>query len=323
MSDESASNTSPVPLRLDGRVAIVTGAGGGLGASYARQLASRGAAVVVNDLGTSVDGQSSEAGGAAEAVAAGIRAAGGRAVANTSDVADRDSAREIVSAAIDNFGGLDIVVNNAGIIRRMEFAALDFESLEAVFRVNYIGVLNVISAAWPGLCERGYGRIVNSTSSAGVLGNYAATAYGSTKAAIVGLTRVLALEGAPHGIGVNAIAPRALTRMTPGKTRGSLSADQLSPDRVAPVVAYLAHQDCGFSGEVVAATGGHVARFFTGMTPGFADPQLSAESVRDNIAAVLSTDGFFIPREPADELAHLQRVFDRMTQSDQPDAGGR
>jgi NAD(P)-dependent dehydrogenase (short-subunit alcohol dehydrogenase family) len=322
VSDESTSNTSSAPLRFDGRVAVITGAGGGLGASYAHQLASRGAAVVVNDLGTSVDGQSSKAGGA-EAVAASIRAVGGRAVANTSDVAARDGARDIISAAVENFGGLDILVNNAGIIRRMEFAALDFDSLEAVWRVNYLGVVNVISAAWPYLCERSYGRIINSTSSAGVLGNYAATAYGSTKAAIIGLTRVLALEGAAHGIGVNAIAPRALTRMTPDQTRGSLSRDQLSPDQVAPVVAYLAHQDCTFSGEVIAATGGHVARFFTGMTRGFADPGLSAESVRDNIPAVFATDGFLIPREPADELAHLRQVFDGMTHSDLPDAGGR
>jgi NAD(P)-dependent dehydrogenase (short-subunit alcohol dehydrogenase family) len=277
---------------------------------------------VVNDLGASVDGQSSEREGSAAAVAAGIRAAGGLAVANTSDVAERDGAREIISAAIENFGGLDIVVNNAGIIRRMEFSALDFDSLEAVWRVNYLGVLNVTSAAWPHLCDRGYGRIVNSTSSAGVLGNYAATAYGSTKAAIVGLTRVLALEGAAHGIAVNAIAPRALTRMTPNQTRGSLTSEQLSPERVAPVLAYLAHQDCAFSGEVIAATGGHVARFFTGLTRGFADPELSAESVRDNIAEVFATSGFLIPREPADELAYLRQVLGLRANSDQPYAGG-
>jgi NAD(P)-dependent dehydrogenase (short-subunit alcohol dehydrogenase family) len=295
-------------LRFDGQVAIVTGAGRGLGLAYAELLASRGAAVVVNDVAAGPDPSVP----AAEAAAERIRRAGGRAVADTSSVATPEGGAAIVDTAMSSFGSVDVVVNNAGIIRRMAFDALDLEALDDIITVNLKGAVHVTRAAWSQLTDRG-GRIVNATSAAGVLGNREAAAYGATKAAIIGLTKVLALEGAAHGVRANALAPRALTGMSPPDTDIAWSTDDISPALVAPAAAFLAHESCPLTGETITATGGHVARFFTAVTRGYYDPAPTPESVRDHLPEIMAEQDYLVLREPAEERAMVQEVLRRGT----------
>ncbi len=201
------------PLSFDGQVAIVTGAGGGLGRSHALELARRGALVVVNDLGGAVDGTGSSA-TAAEQVVAEIRAAGGDAVANGDSVATPEGGEAIVQCAVDNYGRIDVVVNNAGILRDAAFKNVTPELLDPVIDVHLKGAFNVLRHAWPRLREQNYGRIVNTTSGSGMFGNFGQSNYGAAKAGLMGLTRVLSIEGERNNVRVNAIAPIAHTRMT-------------------------------------------------------------------------------------------------------------
>jgi NAD(P)-dependent dehydrogenase (short-subunit alcohol dehydrogenase family) len=290
-------------LRFDGKVAIVTGAGGGLGASYAELLGARGARVIVNDVGSDAEGRPT-----AEAVAERIRAAGGTAVADTSSIADPEQAVALVSGAIERFGGVDALVNNAGVIKRMPIGELELDVFDRIWHVNIRGAVLVTRAAWPSITERA-GRIVNATSAAGVLGNYEATAYGTTKAALIGLTRVLALEGAEAGVRVNAIAPRALTAMSPPGTEQGWADGAIDARLVAPVVAWLCHERCSITGEILSATGGHVARFFTALTPGHFDPDLSMESVDANIDLIRGEEGYTVPRDPREEQAIVRSIL--------------
>ncbi len=241
-------------LHFDERVAIVTGAGNGLGRSHALELARRGARVVVNDLGGSLhgDGQSTDA---AQAVVDEITAFGGTAVANRDSVATEEGGRAIVQTALDEFGRLDVLVNNAGILRDKAFHKMDGAMIDAVIDVHLKGTLFVTQPAFRAMREAGYGRIVNTSSASGLFGNFGQANYGAAKAGIAGLTRVLALEGAAYGIVANAIAPIAATRMTAGLL-GDLTA-HVTPEGVSPVVAFLAHEDCPVSGAVysVAAAG--------------------------------------------------------------------
>jgi NAD(P)-dependent dehydrogenase (short-subunit alcohol dehydrogenase family) len=250
-----------VDLRFDGRVAVVTGAGRGLGRAYARLLADRGASVVVNDLGGAIDGTGSDAAPAAEVVAE-IEAAGGKAVADTSDVATEDGATGLVQAAVEHFGRVDALVANAGIMRWGAFPDIDRDDLERHLLVHLGGSFLPARAAWPHLVDQGYGRIVLTTST-GMLGLRDNTAYATAKGAVLGLARSLAVAGAEHGIKVNCIAPAASTRMS----RGS-KGPELPEEQAAPMVAYLAHEDCPVSGETYAAGGGRFARLFIGSTDG-------------------------------------------------------
>jgi NAD(P)-dependent dehydrogenase (short-subunit alcohol dehydrogenase family) len=294
-------------LRFDGRVAIVTGAGGGLGREHALLLGSRGARVVVNDLGGAVDGTGSSS-TPAEQVVAEIRSAGGVAVADASSVATPEGGEAIVRTALDAFGGVDILVNNAGVLRDQTFSKIDAGSWDTVMAVHLRGAMCVAVPAWRHMRERGYGRIVNTSSNTGLFGNFGQAAYGAAKMGLVGLTRVLALEGARYGITVNAVAPMARTRMTESLL-GRL-ADSLDPSLVSPVVAFLAHEECAATGEVLSCGGGRVARVFVGVTPGWFDPTLSPETVRDRWDAIRDEGGYAVPRSVTDELgllrAHLQ-----------------
>ncbi|MBB3042683.1 SDR family NAD(P)-dependent oxidoreductase [Nocardioides soli] len=265
-------------IRLDGRVAVVTGAGRGLGRAHALLLGARGAAVVVNDVGGSLDGGGAEA-TPAEQVVEEIRAAGGTAIVDTTDVRTLDGATEIVRLATETFGRLDILVNNAGILRDRTMAKLTREDVDAVLDVHLHGTLWMTKAAWPVMVEQGYGRIVNTTSAAGIFGNFGQTNYAAAKAGIWGATKTLALEGARHGIQVNAIEPGARTRMTEDLL-GDL-ADQLDPVLVAPLVAWLAAEECPTTGEVYNVGGGRVARVVVAQTPGLFARDLSPESLRD------------------------------------------
>lgn len=284
-------------LRFEGRVAVVTGAGGGLGRAFAELLAARGAQVVVNDV---------DLGQAASTVDT-ILAAGGTAVADSNTVSDPDGGEALICHALGNFGRVDIVVNNAGFLRDKAFHNLTPELIEPVLEVHLKGAFWVTRPAWPHMRDQGYGRVVNITSSAGLLGNFGQTNYAAAKMGLVGLTRALAVEGAAKGIKVNAVAPLARTAMTEALF-GSLG-DKFPPELVAPVVAWLCHDDCPASGEIYSAGGGRVARFFIGLTPGWSDSALTPESVRDNFEAIGADAGYSLPASPADELAEIVSRF--------------
>jgi NAD(P)-dependent dehydrogenase (short-subunit alcohol dehydrogenase family) len=286
-------------LGFDGKVAIVTGAGGGLGRSHVLELARRGALVVVNDLGGSVDGTGSSA-TAAQAVVDEVKAAGGEAVANYDSVATPEGGRAIVQTALDAYGRIDIIVNNAGILRDSSFKNMDADKVQPVLDVHLKGAFNVTQPAWEHMRNQSYGRIVNTSSGAGIFGNFGQTNYGAAKMGLVGLTRVLAVEGAKYNIKANAIAPLAKTRMTED-ILGPV-ADKVQPEQITPVVAYLVHEDVPVTGEVYSVGGGRVARVFIGLTPGIVDPKLTAEAVRDHFDEIRDESGYEVPGELNDEL---------------------
>jgi NAD(P)-dependent dehydrogenase (short-subunit alcohol dehydrogenase family) len=289
-------------IGFDGRVAIVTGAGGGLGREHALLLASRGARVVVNDVGGSVSGEGGDA-GPAQRVVDEIVAAGGEAFPDTHSVATPEGGTAIVATALEQFGQVDIVVNNAGILRDKSFQNMTPDMLGPVLDVHLKGAFYVTQPAWAHMRERGYGRVINTSSNSGILGNFGQTNYGAAKMGLVGFTRVLAVEGAKHNIKVNAIAPVALTRMT-AEILGSIG-EKIKPGLVSPVVAYLAHEDCPVTGEVYSAAGGRIARFFVGLTPGYYNPALTVEDVRDHFAEIRAEDGYIVPASNSDELSVL------------------
>jgi NAD(P)-dependent dehydrogenase (short-subunit alcohol dehydrogenase family) len=293
-------------IGFDGRVAIVTGAGGGLGRQHALLMASRGARLVVNDLGGSVSGEGADK-GPAEKVAQEIRDAGGEAVSDGNSVSTPDGGEAIVQTAIDAFGQIDIVVNNAGILRDKTFHNLTPDLLEPVLDVHLKGAFYVTKPAWVRMREQGYGRVVSTTSQSGVLGNFGQSNYGAAKMGLVGFTRVLALEGAKHNIKANAIAPVARTRMT--EDLMGAAAEKLDPELVSPVVAWLASEDCSVTGEVFTVAAGRVARFFIGMTKGYFNPNLTVEDVRDHLGAIRDEDGYMVPASSSEETAFLFKVL--------------
>jgi NAD(P)-dependent dehydrogenase (short-subunit alcohol dehydrogenase family) len=293
-------------LGFDGRVALVTGAGNGLGRAHALLLAARGAQVVVNDLGGSVDGAGASAGPAAT-VAQEIEDGGGVALANTDTVATPEGGRALVAAALEAFGRLDIVVNNAGILRDRAFHNLTPDELDPVLDVHLRGSFFVTLPAWRVMRERGYGRVVFTSSASGILGNFGQANYGAAKMGVVGMTRVLAIEGGPHGIRVNAIAPMARTRMTDGLL-GDMH-DWLDPELVAPVAAWLAHERCSVTGEVFTVGGGRVGRVFVAVTPGYFKPDLTIEDVDAHLDEIRDEAGYLVPPDSMGELPLLAKHF--------------
>ncbi|HBX76157.1 MAG TPA: short-chain dehydrogenase [Acidimicrobiaceae bacterium] len=289
-------------LGYDGKVAIVTGAGGGLGRSHALELAKRGARIVVNDLGGSLDGSGGDAGPAAK-VAQEINDLGGEAVANTDSVSTPQGGAAVVQTAVDAFGTVDIVINNAGILRDKTFHNLTPELLEPVIAVHLLGAFYVTQPAWLIMREKSYGRIINTSSNSGILGNFGQSNYGAAKMGLVGFTRVLANEGRKYNIKANAIAPVAKTRMTE-ELLGSFG-DKLEAEEITPTVCYLAHEDCPVTGEIYSVAGGTVSRFFIGLTPGWYKNGHSVEDVRDNFEQIRNEEGYIVPAGPQDELAKL------------------
>ncbi len=246
-------------ITFDNRVAIVTGSGGGLGKTYATELARRGARVVVNDLGGSVDGTGASS-MAADAVVEEIKAAGGEAVANYDSVSTPETGAAIVQTAIDTWGRVDVLINNAGILRDASFAKMTTEQIDAVLDVHLKGAFYVTQPAFTQMKEQGYGRIVNTSSPSGIFGNFGQVNYGAAKAGLMGMSSVMAIEGAKYNITSNVIAPVAKTRMTEDLL-GPL-ADMVDPEQVMPLVVYLASEACDLTHQVFSVGGGRYARIF-------------------------------------------------------------
>ena len=289
-------------IGFDGRVAIITGAGGGLGRQHALELARRGARVVVNDLGGSVSGEGGDV-GPAQTVVAEIEALGGEAVADTNSVATPEGGRAVVQTALDAFGTVDVVVNNAGILRDKSFHNLDQAMIDAVIRVHLLGAFYVTQPAFQVMREKGYGRIVSTSSNSGLLGNFGQSNYGAAKMGLVGLTNVLAIEGRKNNIKANAIAPVAATRMTEGLFEDLI--DKMDPALVSPLVAYLASEACDVTGEVYSAAGGVISRFFIGLTPGYYNPELTAEDIAAHLGEIRDETGYIVPEDNTGELRKI------------------
>lgn len=291
------------------RVAIVTGAGGGLGKTYALELAARGASVVVNDLGGATDGTGADA-SAAQKVVDEIVAKGGTAVASHDSVSTPEGGAAIVQTAVDNFGKVDIVINNAGILRDKTFAKLENKDLEAVLDVHLKGAFYVSQPAFKVMKENGYGRFVFTSSNAGVFGNFGQANYGAAKMGLVGLSNVIAIEGKKANIKSNVICPIAHTRMTE-ELLGSL-ADSLDAELVTPMVTYLASETSELTHEVFSAGGGRYARVFVGLAPGwFAGngASVSADDIATNIDQIRAQDNYIVPNSITDELQSLLPLF--------------
>lgn len=293
-------------LGYDGKVAIITGAGGGLGRQHALLMAKRGALIVVNDLGGSVDGTGSNA-SAAQIVVDEIKAAGGEAVADHNSVATPEGGAAIVQTAIDTYGRVDIVVNNAGILRDKAFHNMTPDLLNPVLDVHLKGAFYVTQPAFVHMREQGYGRIISTSSAAGVFGNFGQTNYGAAKLGLVGFTRVLGVEGARFNIKANAIAPLAKTRMTED-ILGALN-DKLDPGLVSPLVAFLAHEDCPVSGQLFSVGGGRVAQVFFGETNGYYSPTLTPEDVQNNWDVITDRESFTVPANLGEETALFMPFF--------------
>jgi NAD(P)-dependent dehydrogenase (short-subunit alcohol dehydrogenase family) len=282
-------------------VAVITGAGGGLGRSHALELARRGARVVVNDLGGSVDGSGGSV-GPAQKVVDEITALGGDAVASTDSVATPEGGQAIIRAALDAFGRVDIVVNNAGILRDKSFHNRDADLFDPVIDVHLRGAFNVTQPAWKIMREQGYGRIVSTSSAAGIFGNFGQANYGAAKMGLVGFTNVLAVEGAKYNIKANAIAPLALTRMTEDILGGL--GDKLQPELISPLVTYLSHESCEATGRVFSVGGGRVAEVFIAETVGYTNTtDLTPEDLAAHWGDVTAQDGYAVPATIADETA--------------------
>ncbi|ORA34898.1 short-chain dehydrogenase [Mycobacterium aquaticum] len=296
-----------VNLRFDERVAVITGAGRGLGREYALLLASRGAKVVVNDPGGSLAGDGTDP-GPAHAVVDQIRADGGQAVANTDTVATAAGGRAIVDAALEAYGRIDILIHNAGIVRRGSLKDMSYDDFDAVLDVHLRGAFHVVRQAFPLMCDAGYGRIVLTSSIGGLYGNHGVANYAAAKAGIVGLCNVVALEGAAEGVTCNAIVPGAVTRMAEGLDTSAYP--PMGADLVAPVVGWLAHETCSVTGEVLVAIAGRVARAVVSESTGVYRPEWTIEEVAADIDAIrdLSAPVTF-PVVPDGHAEHIRYSF--------------
>jgi NAD(P)-dependent dehydrogenase (short-subunit alcohol dehydrogenase family) len=296
-------------IRFDGRVAVITGAGGGLGRTYALEIARRGGMVVVNDLGGKGDGTGASHSLADQTVKE-INEAGGKAVANYDSVSTPQGGEAIVKAALDNFGRVDIVINNAGILRDKTFAKLAPEDLEIVLDVHLKGAFYVTQPAFRVMKEQNYGRILFTASGAGIFGNFGQTNYGAAKMGLVGLSNVLAQEGAKNNIKCNVIAPIATTRLTE-QLFGAM-AQKLSPDCVTPLSVYLVSEQCELTHEIFDVGGGRYARIFIGMTPGWvkgAGQPATVEEIAAHLGEIRDTSKYVIPSGIGDEMKAIAELM--------------
>jgi NAD(P)-dependent dehydrogenase (short-subunit alcohol dehydrogenase family) len=304
--------TADPEIRLDGEVAIVTGAGNGLGRAYAHLLASRGAKVVVNDIGQRA-GADGELTSSADLVVKEIADQGGTAVAHRASVANREGGADLAQTALDAFGRIDVLVNNAGNIALTSFLKLDLGSIDSILDVHLRGAFYVTQPCYRQMVKQQYGRIVLTTSGVGLLGNGGVSTYGAAKGGVFGLLQVLKLEGAKHGIAVNAVAPMASTRLTVDVGMPQylqLDEEEVTPELVAPVVGYFAGRDCPFTGEVWSVGSGSVARLFIARTQGYfkhptLDGRLTVEDVAANVDRIRDETGYTTPTDWPAEWAEV------------------
>ncbi|AFM19051.1 dehydrogenase of unknown specificity, short-chain alcohol dehydrogenase like protein [Mycolicibacterium chubuense NBB4] len=302
-------------LRFDGRVAVVTGGGRGLGRSYATLLAAHGAKVVVNDPGGSLDGAGVDD-SAAHQVVREIAEAGGHAVASTESVATPEGGRAVIDTALGHFGGIDILVHNAGIVRRAPLSEMTYDDFEAVLDVHLRGAFHVVRPAFPLMCEAGYGRIVLTSSIGGLYGNDEVANYAAAKAGVVGLSNVAAREGAAHNVTSNVIVPAAVTRMAEGIDTSAYP--PMGPELVAPVVGYLAHESCSVTGEMFIALAGRVAMAAVTESPGVYRPSWSMAEVGDELDEIRDrTHPVTFPVVPDGHGDHIRYSFAMARQAGQ------
>jgi len=301
---------TPVPeLRYDGRVAVVTGGGRGLGAAYCRLLAARGAAVIVNDNGGSLDGAGADPGPAAE-IADELLACGADALANTDSVATADGARAVVDAALRRYGRIDILVHNAGNVRRSPLVQMTDADFDAVVNVHLRGGFQLSRAAFGPMRSAGYGRIVLTSSIGGLYGNHEVANYAAAKAGILGLANVVALEGAAHGIRCNVIVPAAVTRMAEGIDTSAYP--PMDPGLVAPVVGWLAHESCSVTAEIFTAIAGRIARVAVAEARGVYRPAWSVEDIATHLDGIRDmTDPLYFAVVPDGHAEHIRHSFAR------------
>ena len=293
--------------RFEGRVAVVTGAGRGLGREYAMMLAALGAKVVVNDPGGSLDGVGGDTGPAHDVVRE-ILDAGGQAVVSTDSVSTPNGGRAIIDTAQQNFGGVDIVVHNAGIVRRASLQDMTYDDFDAVLDVHLRGAFHVVRPAFPVMCAAGYGRIVLTSSIGGLYGNHDVANYAVAKAGVIGLSNVAALEGAAHGVKSNVIVPAAVTRMAEGIDTSAYP--PMGPELVAPAVGYLAHESCAVTGEMFIALAGRVATATVTESPGVYRPSWTIAEVAENLGAIRDrSEPLTFPVVPDGHNDHIRYSF--------------
>ncbi|PJE23800.1 SDR family NAD(P)-dependent oxidoreductase [Mycobacterium paragordonae] len=295
-------------LRYDNRVAVITGAGRGLGRAYALMLAARGARIVVNDTGGTLTGDGTNTAPAQE-VAAEITAAGGDAVASCESVTTAAGGQAIIQTALDHFGRVDILIHNAGTVRRGSLKELSYEDFDAVLDVHLRGAFHVVRPAFPLMCAAGYGRIVLTSSIGGMYGNQGVANYAAAKAGLIGLSNVVALEGAAEGVLCNVIVPSAVTRMAEGLDISAYP--PMGPELVAPVVGFLAHESCSVSGEMLVAIAGRVARAVIAESPGVQRLAWTIEDVAEQLYAVRDLNAPLVfPVLPHGHADHIRYSFE-------------
>lgn len=295
-------------LRFDNRVAVITGAGRGLGRAYAELLAARGAKVVVNDLGGSLQGQGVDAGPAQEVVNA-ITSNGGFAVANTDSVATEAGGKAIIQCALDHYGRIDILIHNAGNVRRGLLKELSYDDFNAVLDVHLRGAFHVLRPAFPKMCEAGYGRIVLTSSVSGLYGNQTVANYATSKTGMIGLCNVAALEGATEGVKCNIIAPGAVTRMAEGLDISQYP--PMGPELVAPLVGWLAHESCSVTGEILSAMAGRVSKIYLAETQGVYQPSWTPEQIGARINDIGDHRApLLFPPVPSGQMDHIRYSFE-------------
>ena len=296
-------------INFENKRVVVTGAGNGLGKAYALEFANRGANVVVNDIGGSVTGDGSE-NAPADVVVEEINSSGGSAVANYDSVATKQGGESIIESALSNFGSVDAVVNNAGILRDKSFAKMEEDDLNAIIDVHLKGTFFVCQPAFIQMKEQGYGRFVNVSSPSGLFGNFGQLNYGAAKMGIVGLTNVLAIEGAKYNIKANVIAPNAATRMTETLFGEDMS-KLLTVDNITPLVVYLASEQCEITHEIFSAGGGRFARIGISTDVGYFNATAKAEDIFANIDEIRDLSNSIYPTSLADELPLFNEAMNK------------
>ena len=304
-------------LRFDDRVAVITGAGRGLGRAHALLLASKGARIIVNDPGVSMKGDGVDAGPAEEVVRE-IKAAGGEAVACTESVATPQGGMGIIYAALDSYGRIDILIHNAGNVRGASLKEMSQDDFDTVLDVHLRGAFHVVRPAFPIMCEAGYGRVVLTSSIGGLYGSYNQANYSAAKGGLFGLSNVVALEGAAEGVKCNAIVPAAVTRMAEG--RDTSTYPPMSPELVAPAVGWLAHESCSITGEMLISIAGRLAKAYVAETQGVYQPSWTIEEVAQQMDAISDrADSLILDSVPSGHADHIQYSFEMATKANAVD----